>query len=399
MTIKLLLLRTNRPYKKGIPVIVQLRHKGKRKKIFTGLHSSPEFWDYKKETPTLDNPYYQHLMTDVLKLKDKCVELERANETDFDKITDAIKLVLDEDEQEIRASFFAFTDTLIEKLKREGKDGTAIVYNTAKVQFEKYKDDVKFKDFNYNLLMNFVEEKKIDGLKPNSIHNYLRTLRAIYNQAVRRKGIEDTKPFAHVFDGLKVRSHQSTKKYLLIEDIELLEKANLTGFKDVVRDIFLLQFYLGGQDLKDIYYMKKSDINRSRVYFNRSKVVNGYTFDLSVSPKVNNILNKYSDLDDEYMFPYRKEFEGYKTWRRRYGRYLIEIQNQLKIEIKPLGGNLGIKVARHSFANIGKRLGIEEDMLRELMGHERDDVDNFYKDKYPDYVRDHAQAKIINDVF
>jgi len=73
------------------------------------------------------------------------------------------------------------------------------------------------------------------------------------------------------------------------------------------------------------------------------------------------------------------------------------MQNRLEIKIQPLGGNLGIKVARHTFANIGKRLGIEEDMLRELMGHERDDIDNFYKDRYPEEERDLAQLKIIND--
>lgn len=38
---------------------------------------------------------------------------------------------------------------------------------------------------------------------------------------------------------------------------------------------------------------------------------------------------------------------------------------------------------------------IETDITRELMGHERDDVDNYYKDKYPEKVRDNALFEII----
>jgi hypothetical protein len=44
--------------------------------------------------------------------------------------------------------------------------------------------------------------------------------------------------------------------------------------------------------------------------------------------------------------------------------------------------HIAVKVARHSFANRAKNLMI--DITRELMGHERDDVDNYYKDKYPE---------------
>ena len=65
------------------------------------------------------------------------------------------------------------------------------------------------------------------------------------------------------------------------------------------------------------------------------------------------------------------------------------------IEVMPLGGNLGVKVARHTFANIAKNLFLEPDLIRELMGHERDDVDNYYKDRFPEKVRDEALFKII----
>jgi len=396
MKISLTLLKSKKPNKKGFPIVVNLRDKNRTKRLFFQLFSLPEHWNYENNLPTKLHPSFYDTTEDILKLKAKILELDRSNESDFNKITNELKFVLDEEAQKQRTDFFAFAELLIAEMKNRNEKSNATVYNTAKIQFKKYSNEITFEEIDYNLLIGFVNRKKIQGLKSATIHNYLRTIRAIYNQAVKRKIIEDTKPFEGVFAGLKVRSHRAKKKHLLHEDIVKLEDAKLTGLKDFVRDIFLLQFYLGGQDLKDIFYLKHTDINKDRIFFERSKVVNGYEFDLAITPKIKNILSKYDE--DTYLFPYRKDHQGYITFRRRYSRYLIIIQELLNIEVNPLGGNLGIKVARHSFANIGKLKGIDGDLLRELMGHERDDVDNYYKDKYPVHIRDEAQRKIINEL-
>ena len=399
MKISLGLNKNKRPSKKGFAIVVVLRDKQKKKRLFFGLHSFPEHWNYENNLPTRSHPHFYDTTEDILKLKAKILELDRSNETDFLKIENELRFVLDEEAQKQRTDFFAFADLLISEMQDRNERSNATVYNTAKVQLQKYDEEITFEEIDYNLLIGFVNRKKIQGLKSATIHNYLRTLRAIYNQAVKRKLIDDSRPFEGVFNGLKVRSHQSTKKYLNIDDIVKIELYDLKGAKHHTRNLFLMQFYLGGQDLKDIYYLKKSDISDGRVYFRRSKVVNGYIFDLAVTTEVKYIIEEYIDKsNDDYVFPYRKDYDGYNTFRRRYSRHLIDIQKQLDIKIKPLGGNLGIKVARHTFANIGKLKGIDVDLLRELMGHERDDVDNYYKDKYPVHIRDEAQSKIIYEL-
>jgi len=399
MKISLTLNKNKRPSKKGFAIIVALRDKQKKKRLFFDLHSFPEYWNYETNLPTRSHPYYYDTTEDILKLKAKILELERSNEVDFRKIENELRFVLDEEAQKQRTDFFAFADLLITEMKDRNERSNATVYNTAKIQLQKYNEEIAFEEIDYNLLIGFVNRKKIQGLRSATIHNYLRTLRAIYNQAVKRKLIKDSRPFEGVFNGLKIRSHQSTKKYLDIDDIVRIEIYDFKGAKHHTRNLFLMQFYLGGQDLKDIYYLKKSDISDGRVYFRRSKVVNGYIFDLAVTREVKHIIKEYSDKsDDEYVFPYRKDYDGYRTFRRRYSKHLIDIQKQLDIKIKPLGGNLGIKVARHTFANLGKLRGLEVDLLRELMGHERDDVDNYYKDKYPAHIRDEAQRKIIYEL-
>ena len=120
----------------------------------------------------------------------------------------------------------------------------------------------------------------------------------------------------------------------------------------------------------------------------------GYEFDLKIVEKAQIIIDKYK-VKGKYVFPWRKDFEGYRSFRNNLRRSLDFVQEQEKIEVLPLGGFIRIKVARHTFATIGKQLFVETDLLRELMGHERNDVDTIYKDKYPEDVRDAAHLKII----
>jgi integrase len=395
MKISIVLLKSKAESKKGFPVVINLYHGGKQKRITLNLFSKPEHWDFETQRPTNLHPEYDYIFPEVIDLKFKIKELERKKEMDFNKIEKYLKGDLNISKNSITDDFYKFADILINEKEKNGNLSNAKVYTTAKKQLMRFEPNLTFDDFDYNVLIGFVNEKKREGVKSTSIHNYLRTLRAIYNQAVLREVTEDKKPFTGVFKGLKVRSHQMRKKHLTIDDIKKIEDADFTGLMDYTRDLFLLQFYLGGQDLTDVYNLKRSNVMNNRIFFKRSKVANGYQFDLFATKKVKAILKKYKQPDD--LLPGRKDFSGYETFRRRYGRYLIDMQNKLEIKVQPLGGNLGIKVARHTFANIGKRLGIEEDMLRELMGHERDDIDNFYKDRYPEEERNLAQLKIIND--
>ena len=160
-------------------------------------------------------------------------------------------------------------------------------------------------------------------------------------------------------------------------------------------DLWLLMFYFGGQDLKDIYYLENSQINKGRVYFMRGKLAgSGYQFDLKIVLKAEKIIDKYR-VSGKYVFPWKKDFDSYKSFRDNLRRSFDFIQKKYNIEVLPLGGPIRVKVARHTFATIGKQLFIDSDLLRELMGHERNDVDTIYKDKFPEKVRDEAHLQII----
>ncbi len=385
-------VRYSRRLKKGYPVIVEMYHNGKRKYLSFGYFTKKNDWDNYKQLPLPSHPDYDYLLPTIIEIKKKLKTIRYNGITDFQQI----KVMLQGATATTVNSFSAFGDQLIAEQRKRKLYANARVYNTALRNFEKYLDrKITFNDIEYKNLLRY-KDYKLTKVSPNTIHNYLRTIRAIYNEAVRRGYAIDTRPFKNIFTGISVRNSMQRKKYLTKMDIIKLENIELQDVAAYMRDLFLLQFYFGGQDLKDIYFLKRSRYVNGRIYFERGKLSGkGYAFDLRVFEKARAIIEQYTAVDG-YIFPGRKDFEGYRTFYRRYLRYLKRLQVKLDINIQPFGGNLAAKVPRHTFANIGKRLFIEEDILRELMGHERNDIDNYYKDKYPADVRDAAHWKIID---
>ncbi|WP_271766800.1 site-specific integrase [Aquimarina algiphila] len=79
----------------------------------------------------------------------------------------------------------------------------------------------------------------------------------------------------------------------------------------------------------------------------------------------------------------RKGFVEYKTFRDNHNRDLGKTFKLLKIEVLPIQHKFSTKHIRHTFATLAKFKGIDPDIIHELMGHEKNDIDTVYKDRYP----------------
>jgi integrase len=386
--------RENQKRKNGFPVAVFLSHKAKNKKVNLGLFFEKSEWDFKKQLPSKDVNAAILIRKKILALENILLDIASGKNYTLDQVKD---LLLGSAKFINTASFLDFYEVFVAEKMAAGKISTALGYENALNSLKVYRTSVSFTDLSYQFLNGFKAWREKEGNSKSTIHTYLRKYRAVYNEAVKRGVIIDKKPFAGAFAGITVKANRTKKRNLTKASILKLERAkNLTMYHQRAVDLFLLMFYFGGQDLKDIYYLEHKKINNNRVYFMRGKLAGtGYEFDLKIVAKAQKIIDKYK-VKGKYVFPWRKDFEGYRSFRNNLRRSLDFVQSQEKIEVLPLGGFIRIKVARHTFATIGKQLFVETDLLRELMGHERNDVDTIYKDKYPENVRDLAHEKIID---
>ena len=378
---------------RGFLVCLFVSLNGKRKRISLGMHFMPEDWNFEKQLPKKNKLAEIIIKRKILLLDEIFVEIVAGNKYTLIDVKNRILGI----EEVVEKNFYTFFDLIIQEKIRAGKLSTAEIYQTAKNQLMLYRQQLLFTDLDYNLLSGFKIWKLETGNKKNTVHTYLRKIKFIYNEAVRRGVVDDLKPFVGVFSGIAVKSNRTKKRYITKEVVYFLESLNALSPADQrAVHLWLLLFYFGGQSLKDLYFVKNKNISKGRVFFNRVKLDDlGYEFDIKIVEKAQKIINIYK-TPGEYLFgDWRKDEVGYKTFRSGFRRSLLKIQKKYNLEVSPKGGNITISVARHTFGTLGKFLFIETDLLRELMGHERSDVDTIYKAKYPEEIRDEAHKKII----
>ncbi len=402
MKIELKLIKSKKESEAGFPLAFEFSHQNKRKRKNIGYSKQEHFIDDHK-TISAKHPDFSVLFSLINDYKVEARKIVLSGITDVEK---AYKLLFETNYKE--PSFKVFCQQLFEQMKvqidgfeknknilyRNKVAGNLKVYQNVLNQFDVFIDDLSASEINYNVLAEFRDFMIQKGNSKPTIHGYLSTLRSLYNKASIKYGFENKKPFEGVFAGLKIKSYNSKKKHITKDDIQLLESWKGPKLKTEAVDLFLLQFYFAGADLIDLYYMEKKQLVNGRLYFERGKTNTGKLIDLLIHEKAAAILKKYQN-STKYVFDFRKDIKGYETFRSRYAKNLKKVQTELGIEVKPMGGVLGVKVARHTFATIGKNKMIDADILRELMGHERDDVDNYYKDRFPEMVRDEALIQII----
>ena len=347
-------------------------------------------------------------------------------------------LIIDAKKQEINKKIMAANlegkvlslDDFVEQQQKKEEEKKEYV----KRYFEKYIVELemsdRIKNARYyrccmNCLMDFtngidVEFKSIDGvflndyatwmqvkkkLHKNTIGNRLRGLKAIFNRAISDKVIsENITPFKE-FKVSKYRE-ETTKRAISKQDIERVINLDLKSisdektfpFYDFARDIFIFSYLGCGINIVDIAFLKYANIiDNDRLQFRRSKTKKIISFRLH--PIAKEIIEKYrkkKHKQTDYVFPIFND-EIQKTMKEQYykldyqtryvNKYLRKIGKHLNISLK-----LTSYVARHSFATVLKRSGVNTSIISEAMGHSSEKVTQVYLDSFENDQIDEAMS-------
>ena len=350
-------------------------------------------------------------------------------------------LIIDAKKQEINKKIMAANlegkvlslDDFVEQQQKKEEEKKEYV----KRYFEKYIVELemsdRIKNARYyrccmNCLMDFtngidVEFKSIDGvflndyatwmqvkkkLHKNTIGNRLRGLKAIFNRAISDKVIsENITPFKE-FKVSKYRE-ETTKRAISKQDIERVINLDLKSisdektfpFYDFARDIFIFSYLGCGINIVDIAFLKYANIiDNDRLQFRRSKTKKIISFRLH--PIAKEIIEKYrkkKHKQTDYVFPIFND-EIQKTMKEKYykldyqtryvNKYLRKFGKHLNISLK-----LTSYVARHSFATVLKRSGVNTSIISEAMGHSSEKVTQVYLDSFENDQIDEAMSNLL----
>lgn len=121
-------------------------------------------------------------------------------------------------------TIFNFMESIIAKLKKNGKVGTYETYKSALNSFKKFRqnEDIMLDCITSEIMEDYEAWHKKRGVALNTISFYIRILRAVYNRAVEDGIIENQNPFRRVYTGVD----KTVKRALplnIIKKIKLLD--------------------------------------------------------------------------------------------------------------------------------------------------------------------------------
>lgn len=374
------------------PIMLQIIKDRQRKFISIG-RSKVEHWDEKENLPTNKHPDAISLKRLIVKKRYEAMKAvnELDEKGDHYSIEDIIaKIKLDQ----LSQTLFKYTEELIARMEKTGKIGNARVYQNTLNVFKKFRHDkdVKFVNLDYKMLQEFQEHLLEEGRKGNTISIHLRTLRAIYNSAIKENIVSKT---LYPFESFKIKSEKTIKRAVSKEELNAIRKLDIVQGSelDKARDYFLFSFNMRGMSFIDIAYLKCKDLNKDRVTYTRKKT--GQKFSIKLTDEALKIIRKYNNLKDpdQYIFPIiqrkNKEYLDYRNAMRLTNKKLKIIGDMIESNIP-----ISTYVSRHSWATIGKKAGILTSILSEGLGHDSEKTTQIYLDSFEDKTLDDANELI-----
>lgn len=374
--------------KNGHPIVLSI-FVAKNDRAYPTLkyYSTAKDWDFKKEEPKKSHPLYNAVLSKVLDLKAKIHKLQNSNQRRNAKQVQTFLLgnfecIFTFWEQRIKEE----EKKLINKNKEIETSGNAGFYETTLNVWKNYKETIRYEDITYDFLHRFKIEKS-GTCTAGGINTYIKAIRAIYNDAVKR-GIyipEGVYPFNKIMD----KKEPTRDKYLTIDEMKILIQNPIDH--EYYR-YFMLCFFLGGLDFIDIANLKKSDFKVGRLKKMRSKgntreVINNYVF-----PEAQKIIDHFSDENSDFILPIYK-FK-YLYYRQNYARRVKKMFENIGIK-----SHIDSKSPRYSFIHIGSmELYQNRDIIKELVGHAQGDTLSIYEGKFPVKIKDEVHRKIIDAI-
>jgi hypothetical protein len=109
-----------------------------------------------------------------------------------------------------------------------------------------------------------------DGVKQNTISNYFRTLRAIYNKAIKAKMVDRSH---YPFLNIPIKTERTAKRAISVDELVTIAKRELKPKSQEwhSRNYFFLSFSLIGISFTDLAYLTPNNIKKGRLTYKRKK--------------------------------------------------------------------------------------------------------------------------------
>lgn len=417
----LLALDTRRARKDGTyPLVLRLGHQRRTTPISLDIFLSVNDWNKEKrlvknsytngnETATRLNNWLAKRRAKAIDLIEKLDAAKKLQGINVSALKAFIEKYIDAGEEDPLSveeqaqapkppTFFEYAQQIVDELTKAKRIGTRNSYRDAATFVEKChgSKDLTFEQIDFEFLMRLETSHYAKGNATNGLAVYMRSIRAIYNRAMKAKIVaKDLYPFSDY----TIKTAPTKKRALGAEQLQRIIALDLDKSHPLfkARNYFVASYMMYGMNFTDMAYLTEENIIDGRIQYRRNKTSKLY--DIKIIPALQEILTNYRSLnpDSLYIFPIlkRQSAEGQsrdiKWARKRYNNKLREIAKLCGIP-----GNLTSYVSRHSFATQAMLRKIPLLAISAMLGHSSIKTTQIYLQDLPTEQLDDYNEQIMS---
>ncbi|HXU26978.1 MAG TPA: site-specific integrase [Bacteroidia bacterium] len=247
----------------------------------------------------------------------------------------------------------SFYDFYLEVVKvKKLKPNTVKVYNTTYTVLKQFRANIAFheltplfiKQFNHFLIT-------VRGNSSGATFNRHKILKCIILEAIKNDLMEKN-PYV----GFPIRRVSSKKVFLNINEVEKLEKVNISDKQKhliKIRDMFLFSCYTGIR-FSDVLDLGWANITEDSIEFKMNKT--GKFISIPLINKSKAILERYQNKKNVYVFPIISNQKANKGLK-------------ILAELAEINKHLTFHIARGTFATCLLAKDVQLSNIRDLLGH------------------------------
>lgn len=382
------------------PLCLFFFHNGRKKSVGLGISVNQKYWDAAKqristECPNRDEIQFQ-IATKVKEYEKKIQRLEAL------EIPITFETLFNNNGQRFNITVGDYFEQIIERLEKVEKYGSASKHKVTLSLMRQFRSvDIHFNQIDLNYLREFEIFLRQRHNQNNSIATKFSVLKAVYNKALS-ENVFIAKSYP--FNQFKVGSFWTTtrKRAITKEDILTLFALDLSNrdfYTQLAKDIFLFSYFMAGINFKDIALLKYCDIQNGRIYYTRGKT--GKIMNCKLNEEAKKIISKYDreSTTEDYIFPILNR-NIHNTERQILNR-VHKVLGHINACLQQLSKELGLQiplttyVARHTYATVLKRSGVNIALISESLGHSDISTTQIYLDSFENSQIDEAMKNLL----
>lgn len=387
------------------PLMLRITKDGKRVFKSLGISVLPQDWDFKKEQPKPRCVHCDLIRKKILQIEMQYQTLVLEKECVNEEYT-AQSILTSMEEKPIKAQTVEdFYKNTISELRENGQVGTSYAYQNSWSTLKSFNRgkplQYTFSHIDKQFCKRFENWMRRKGNKDTTLSFQFRTLRAVYNRAIDAQVVsKDKNPFIEF--KLNGFSLKTKKRALSKEDIRKIIDLDCSGqsaIRKLAHDLFAFSYLCGGISFVDIANLTPINIIEGRLIYRRQKTHG--EINLLLSSEAIAYINHYSQYQSVagYLFPILHKTH-HITQMQKHNR-VRKVCRQVNSELKEIAKELNIEanvttyVARHTFATVLKKSGVNIGIISQALGHQDIQTTQIYLSKFDDEQVDEAMKNLL----